>query len=145
MGLWNSKAQKVQRGLALLCLNLPPTSLLPSGSARCSVQGTGSGRLPGPKWVGEKEPEGRSTGSLCPERVGEQSRESRHGALGPVLLDQVGVGGHDSSEAGAAGHGKAGFLSARQEVLRTWMEGWVWQGRAYLGSGPRPGPMDYIL
>ena len=47
VGLWHSKAQKVQRGLAPLCLNLPPTSFLPSSSARCFMQGTGSGRFGG--------------------------------------------------------------------------------------------------
>lgn len=38
-------------GLAFLCLHLAPTTLLPSSSARCSMQGTGR-RLPGPRWVG---------------------------------------------------------------------------------------------
>lgn len=35
------------------------------------------------------------------------------------------------------GRGRAGSLSAWQEVLRTWMKGWGWgrQGRAALGSG----------
>lgn len=51
MGLWHSKAQKVQRGLAPLCLNLPPTSFLPSSSARCFMQGTGSVSLSRSKWV----------------------------------------------------------------------------------------------
>lgn len=40
VGLWNSKAQKVQSRLVLLCLNLPPTTLLPSSSVRCSFLGT---------------------------------------------------------------------------------------------------------
>lgn len=39
-GLWNSKAQKAQWALAFLCLNLPPTTLLPSSSVRCSLEGT---------------------------------------------------------------------------------------------------------
>lgn len=53
MGLWHSKAQKVQQGLAPLCLNLPPTSFLPSSSARCFMLGTGSGSLSRSKWVVE--------------------------------------------------------------------------------------------
>lgn len=36
VGLRKSKAQKVQSRLAFLCLNLPPTTLLPSSSVRCS-------------------------------------------------------------------------------------------------------------
>lgn len=64
--LWNSKAQKVQQGLAFLCLNLPPSTLLPSSDARCSVQGT-VGDCQGPNGWGEKEPERGSSGS--PERT----------------------------------------------------------------------------
>lgn len=37
VGLWNSKAQKVLSRLSFLCLNLPPTTLLPSSSVRCSL------------------------------------------------------------------------------------------------------------
>lgn len=37
VGLWNSKAQKVLSRLFFLCLNLPPTTLPPSSSVRCSV------------------------------------------------------------------------------------------------------------
>lgn len=36
VGLWNSKAQKVQSRLAFLCLNITPTTLLPSSPVRCS-------------------------------------------------------------------------------------------------------------
>lgn len=40
--LWNSKAQKVQMGLAFLCLTSSPTTLLPSSSVRCSSLQGGS-------------------------------------------------------------------------------------------------------
>lgn len=43
------------------------------------------------------------------------------------------------------GCGKAVSLSAGQGVLRRWTEGKVWQGRAYLGSGPRYGPAEFLL
>lgn len=42
------------------------------------------------------------------------------------------------------GCGKAVSLSAVQEALRE-AGGGSGQGSAYLGSGPRPGPTDYIL
>lgn len=50
--------------VSLLCLNLPPTQ--PPSCLRyawCSMQGTRSGRLPGPTWAW-REPERRSTGSV---------------------------------------------------------------------------------
>lgn len=56
MRLWNSKAQKVQEGLAFLCLNLPPTTLLPSSDARCSTQGT-VGACQGPNGGGRTREE----------------------------------------------------------------------------------------
>lgn len=65
--LWNSKAQKVQWGLTFLYLNLPPTTLLPCSSARCSMQGT-SGRLSGPKWVGEERIRGE-VHRFCPQKA----------------------------------------------------------------------------
>lgn len=97
--LWNSKAQKVQWGLTFLYLNLPPTTLLPCSSARCSMQGTRSGRLSGPKWVREKEPEGKSTDSvLRKQKCIESSRG--HLAMPSICLvlppDQVGVGRHSA-------------------------------------------------
>ena len=98
MGLWHSKAQKVQRGLAPLCLNLSPTSFLPSSSARCFMQGTGSGSLSRSKWVVNTR--GEVHRLTLPS---EQNRELCHGSLGPISLDQVGVGKHDSLEAGAHG------------------------------------------
>lgn len=98
MGLWHSKAQKVQRGLAPLCLNLPPTSFLPSSSARCFMQGTGSWESVKVQMGGGDHQRG---GSQAHSALREQSRESCHGSLGPISLDQVGVGEHDSSEAGA--------------------------------------------
>lgn len=65
------------------------------------------------------------------------------GHLAP--LDQVGVGQHDPSDGEAHGLWQSSPLSARQEVLKTRMEGRVWPGGAYLASGPRPGRMDFIL
>lgn len=45
----------------------PPTTLLPSSSARCSMQGRNR-RLPGPKWEeGERTREEEVTGSLSSE------------------------------------------------------------------------------
>lgn len=83
-GLWNSKAQKVQQGLALLCLNLPPTTLL--ALQFCQVLHAGD-----KKWetawaqvgvrVGEKNQRG-SPQALCLQRVGEQNWETSQRALG---------------------------------------------------------------
>lgn len=42
-------------------------------------------------------------GSQAHPALREQSRESCHGSLGPISLDQVGVGEHNSLEAGAHG------------------------------------------
>lgn len=126
MGFQSTKGAE---GLAFLCLNLPPTTLLPSSYARCSMQGTRSGRLPGPTWVG-KERAREEVHRLCRQRAGEQNRESSWGALGNanhlflVSPDQVGVGRHSTSKTGKAG----GFG----------------RGKPYLGSGPSPRSTDFI-
>lgn len=81
VGLWNSKAQKVQRGLAFLCLNLAPTALLPSRV--CQVLHAGDGKQEAARAQGSEGEgtRGGPTGSFCPQRA-EQSRELSHGALG---------------------------------------------------------------
>lgn len=79
MGLWSSKAQKVQLGLALLCLNLPPTTLL--AFQFCQVLRAGD-----QKWetaraqtgVGEKNQRGGPQ-ALC--------LQSGRTELGDVLVD----------------------------------------------------------
>lgn len=92
--LWSSKAQKVRWGLTFLYLNLPPTTLLPCSSARCSMQGT-SGRLSGPKWVGEERIRGE-VHRFCPQKA-EQCRESSRGHLAMpsicLVIHLIGWGG----------------------------------------------------
>lgn len=65
-GLWNSKAQKVQQGLALLCLNLPPTTLL--AFQFCQVLHVGD------KWEIARVPVGWGKRTRCLRRVGEWNR-----------------------------------------------------------------------
>lgn len=137
--LWNSKAQKVQWGLTFLYLNLPPTTLLPCSSARCSMQGTRSGRLSGPKWVREKEPEGKSTDSVLRKQNSVLSHlggtwQCQVSALcfHPIRLGWAGTVLERQEQ--PMGCGKAASLSAGQGVLRGWTEGKVWQGESLFGQ-----------
>lgn len=143
-GLWNSKAQKVQQGLALLCLNLPPTTLL--AFPFCQVLHAGD-----KKWqtararmgVGEKSQQGGHRPSVFREW---ENRIGRH--LGQLVMPSIRPLFH-AVRLGWAGTtlprqcGKAVSFQAGQEVLRRWVEGCVPRGE-YLFE-PRPGPTDDIL
>lgn len=111
-GLWNSKAQKGQQGLALLSLNLPPTTCLPVlPGAPCRGQEVGDRLGAMREGVG-----GRRRGEVHRLSV-LREWESRTGRplsahlvmpsiCALVSLDQVGVGWagrHNTSEAGAHG------------------------------------------
>lgn len=116
--LWNSKAQKVQwAALAILCLNLPPTTLLPSSCQvllrRDSRMRTGRARV-GLQALRTKKPKTRP----------EQGAIWNFCMLGtcPVTLDWVWVDGH-SEEPGA--HGVCPFQLGREYCLG---RGRVWQG-----------------
>lgn len=144
-GLWNSKAQKVQRGVALLCLNLPPTTLF--AFLFCQVLHAGD-----KKWetaraqmgVGEKNQKGGPR-ALCLQRLGEQNQETSRWALGnPKCLPfvshgQVGMGRHKASEAGAHGLWHSCVLfswaGSPEEV-----GGWVWRGEHLFGQWAQTWP-----
>lgn len=124
-GLWNSKAQKVQQGLDLLCLNLPPTTLL--AFKFCQVLHAGDR-----KWetararmgVGEKSQQG---GPQAPSVFREwENRIQRY--LGHLVMPSIHHLFH-TVRLGWAGTtllrqcGKAVSFPAGQEVPRRWVVG----------------------
>lgn len=126
MRLWNSKAQKVQQGLAFLCLNLPPTTLLPSSDARCSGQGTVGAKMGGER----KNQRGGPQALLRENRMG--SRLGGHWHLFLFYLVRLGWAG-TALQAGAQGLCPLRLVSTAEG-----MQGRAWQGETYLGSGPGP-------
>lgn len=127
--LWNSKAQEVQQGLAFLCLNLPPTTLLPSSYARCCMQGT-SGRLPGPRWAG-KERTREEVLRLCPQnRMGVLLGDT--GVCSLSYLVRLGWAG-TALQTGAQG-------LCPFQVVRSTEEGRVWQGESLFGQWAQSQP-----
>lgn len=126
MRLWNSKAQKVQQGLAFLCLNLPPTTLLPSSDARCS--------MPGPQWAGKERTREEGPHALLREnRIGSHLGGHWHLFLG--LPGQVGVGRHSTADEPT---GRVPFNWS--EVLRRGMQERGWQGKSLFGQWTQSQP-----
>lgn len=122
MGLWNSKAQKVQWGVAFLCLSLPPTSCLPAlPGASCRGQEVGDSQaLTG---YGEEAAEGRFAGSVFKSNHNSRSFQQVLGmpSICP-LFDTAGT----ASEAGPMSCVLFSFTGSTETGGEIWQVELIW-------------------